>query len=487
MSGPDPAAGPAPAAPHSTETSAAETSARAGAAAPALHEVLVLAAAAWLGVQGGQSLDRALEAVLQPNSGTGPGRAPADQARLGGAVRDLAAATVRRAATVDFLLTRLLHRAPDAAVSGLLAVGIAQLLARSYADFTLVDQAVRAARAQPNTAAASGLVNAVLRAFLRQRDVLEAEAGADPQRRFNVPAWWLRRLQAEYGKRTTALLAAQLEEPPLVLRVNGRRASVAQMLERLRQQDMAAVQVGPSAIWLQRAVPVERIPGFLEGWVSVQDAGAQLAGPLLDVAAGMRVLDVCAAPGGKTAQLLEMADCSVDAVEFDPQRARRIGANLERLGLAGPNARVVVADALDPPAYWNGVPYDRILLDAPCTASGVVRRHPDVVLLRRESDVAKLATQQAKMLQTLWPLLAPAGRLLYVVCSVFAEEGRRQVSAFLQRQPGARSVRIPGDDPAGLQLLPCAIAPTTGPAAQPADAAIPVLHDGFFYALLEKT
>jgi 16S rRNA (cytosine967-C5)-methyltransferase len=466
---------------------AGDTGGRAGANAPALHDVLVLAAAAWLGVQDGQSLDRALEAVLQPAPDATPVRSPPAQARLGGAVRDLAAATVRRAATLDFLLTRLVHRPPDPAVGALLAVGLAQLLARSYADFTLVDQAVRAARAQPRTAAAAGLVNAVLRAFLRQRDALEAEAGADLQRRFNVPAWWLRRVQSEYGPRATALLAAQLEEPPMVLRVNCRRTTVPQMLERLRGQGMAARQVGPTAVWLERAVPVERIPGFLDGWVSVQDAGAQMAGPLLEVAAGMRVLDVCAAPGGKTAQLLELADCRVDAVEFDPQRARRIGANLERLGLAGPTARVVVADALDPTAYWNGVPYDRILLDAPCTASGVVRRHPDVVLLRRESDVVKLATQQAKMLQTLWPLLAPAGRLLYVVCSVFAEEGRRQVSSFLQRQPGARSIRIPGDDLAGLQLLPCTTAATAVTGAQPDATAIPVLHDGFFFALLEKT
>ena len=454
-----------------------------GAPAPALAQVLVLAADAWGAVQSGQSLDRALERALAAPGSTDPAP-PGAAARLAGAVRDLAAATVRRAATLDYLLGRLVHRPPAAEVGALLGVALAQLLARSYADFTLVDQAVRAARARPATAAAGGLVNAVLRAFLRERAGLEADAAADPRRRFNVPAWWLRRVQAEYGPRAEALLAAQLAEPPLVLRVNLRRAAVMQVLERLQSHDLAARPVGPTAIWLERAVAVERIPGFLDGWVSVQDAGAQMAGPLLGATDGMRVLDACAAPGGKTAQVLEMADCRVDAVELEPQRARRIGANLERLGLAGPQARIHVADALDTAAYWDGVPYDRILLDAPCTASGVVRRHPDVVLLRRESDVAKLATQQAKMLQTLWPLLAPAGRLLYVVCSVFAEEGRRQVTAFLRRQPGARSVRIPGDDPAGLQLLPCATAVAAGP---PDATAIPVLHDGFFYALLEKT
>jgi 16S rRNA (cytosine967-C5)-methyltransferase len=459
--------------------------AAAGATAPALSEVLLVAAAAWLALRAGRSLDVALEAALQavPAGADAPG----GEARLGGAARDVAAAAVRRAAQIDYLLARLLHRPPSPAVGALLAVALAQLMARSYSDFTLVDQAVRAARAGAQTADAAGLVNAVLRGFLRQREALEPEAAAEPARRFNVPPWWLRRVEAEYGARAHALLAAQLEEPPLVLRVNCRRATVAQVLHDLEAQAMSASQVGPWAIWLHRAVPVERIPGFACGLVSVQDAGAQLAGPLLAAADGMRVLDVCAAPGGKTAQLLEMADCRVDAVELDPRRARRIESNLQRLGLAGERVRVLATDALAPATYWDGTPYDRILLDAPCTASGVVRRHPDVVLLRRESDVAKLATQQAKLLQTLWPLLAPAGRLLYVVCSVFAEEGRRQVAAFLRRQPGARRVPVPGDDASGLQLLPCTTAATAVAAAQPDPTAYPVLHDGFYYALLEKT
>jgi 16S rRNA (cytosine967-C5)-methyltransferase len=451
-----------------------------GGAAPALSEVLQVAAAAWSAVHAGRSLDTALETALQAVPG-------AASARLAGAARDLAAATVRRAAQIEFLLAQLAHRPPAPAVAALLCVALAQLMARSYAEFTLVDQAVRAARAAPATAAAAGLVNAVLRGFLRQRAVLEPQACAEPARRFNVPQWWLRRVEAEYGARAPALLAAQLEEPPLVLRVNVRRTGVAAMLGQMHAQGLAASQVGPSAIWLHRALPVERIPGFASGLVSVQDAGAQLAGPLLELADGMRVLDVCAAPGGKTAQLLELADCRVDAVEFDPRRAQRIESNLQRLGLAGAAVRVIVADALVPAGYWDGKPYDRILLDAPCTASGVVRRHPDVVLLRRESDVAKLATQQAKMLQTLWPLLAPAGRLLYVVCSVFAEEGRRQVTSFLRRQPGARRVPIRADDPAGLQLLPSTTAAAAVAAEQPDATAYPVLHDGFFYALLEKT
>ncbi len=444
------------------------------ASAPALAQVLLAAAGVWSCVRAGQSLDRALESARA--AGTG-------DARLAGAVRAVAAAAVRRAAQIDFLLAELAHHPPAPAVAALLGVALAQLMARTYADFTLVDQAVGAARAAPATAGAAGFINAVLRTFLRRRAELEGAAAADPARRYNVPPWWLRRVEAEYGARAPALLAAQLEEPPLVLRVNARRATVAQVLETLRARALDATPVGPWAIWLHRPIPVERIPGFAEGLLSVQDSAAQLAAPLLGAGAAMRVLDACAAPGGKTAHLLEITDCTVDAVERDAQRARRIDANLRRLGLDDGRCRVIVADALAPPAFWDGRPYDRILLDAPCSASGVVRRHPDVVLLRRESDVAKLATQQAKMLQTLWPLLAPAGRLLYVVCSVFAEEGRRQIGAFLQRQYGVRRVRLPGDDPTGLQLLPCSAAP-----AAPADAAAdPAPHDGFFYALLEKT
>ncbi len=446
--------------------------------APALAEALVPAAQAWALVRSGRSLETALEAVL-----AGDSAATQSGARLGGAVRDIVAAGVRRWSMLEALLAQLAQRPPVAPVAALLEVALAQLLAHSYSEFTLVDQAVRAAKARPETAAAAGFVNAVLREFLRRRADLEEFLVREPARRFNVPAWWLQRLQSEYGPRAQAVLLAQLEEPPLVLRVNCRRATPERVLAELAALGMEARPVGPSALWLRRPVPVAQIPGFREGRVSVQDAGAQLAAPWLGVEAGMRVLDACAAPGGKTAHLLEIADCRVDAVELSEPRAQRIEANLVRLGLSE-RARVLHADIREPGRYWDGVPYQRILLDAPCTASGVVRRHPDVLMLRRPADVAKLATQQAKMLRALWPLLAPAGRLLYVVCSVFAEEGRRQVSAFLQRQPGARQIRLPGCEPGGLQLLPSSQADLE---PQQIDIPIPVLHDGFFYALLEKT
>lgn len=444
-----------------------------------LHEALARAASAWSALRAGRSLDEALREALRAPP-------PDGDTRLAGAARALASNAARRCAMVEYLLGRLLHRSTEPEVAALLAVALAQLLARAYADHTLVDQAVRAARADPRTARAAGLVNAVLRAFLRERAALEADAAADPARRYNVPPWWLARLEREYGARALAVLEAQLEEPPLVLRVNRRRIAVEAYLERLAAQGLEAHFLGGSAVRLVRPLAAERIPGFSEGLVSVQDAGAQLAAEWLGAGDGMRVLDACAAPGGKTAHLLERADCYVDAVEIDSQRAQRIRANLARLGLAA-HARVHVADVLDPASYWDGAPYERILLDAPCSASGVVRRHPDVVLLRRSSDVAKLATQQSKMLRTLWPLLAPAGRLLYVVCSVFAEEGRRQIEAFLRCQPGAREVRLPGGEPDAVQLLPTPAA--TESTAQPEAAAsgLPAPHDGFFYALLEKT
>lgn len=446
------------------------------AAGPPLGRVLMLAAQAWSGFQAGQSLDRALDGALETSRGA--------SAALAGALRDVTTTAVRRFAVTEFLLTRLAHRPPDPEVRALFAVSVAQLLAGAYPDFTLVDQAVRAARARETTAAAAGFLNALLREFLRRREELVREAEQDPARHGNVPPWWLARLHREYGaRRTREILAAQNEEPPLVLRVNVRRTTVAGYLDRLAAEGLAASRAGESGVWLHRALPVERIPGFSDGWVSVQDAGAQLAAPLLGVAPGMRVLDACAAPGGKTAHLLELGDCAVDAVERDPERARRIDANLQRLALAGPQARVLVADARNPARFWDGRPYDRILLDAPCTASGIVRRHPDIVWLRRPGDVAKLATQQAKLLDALWPLLARTGRLLYAVCSIFPEEGREQSSSFVERHPDARIVPLRQGEPGGWQLLP------RSAQAAPMEfdySKQPVFQDGFFYALLEK-
>jgi 16S rRNA (cytosine967-C5)-methyltransferase len=249
----------------------------------------------------------------------------------------------------------------------------------------------------------------------------------------------------------------------MTLRVNPRRLTTGQYLARLAERGLAGEIIGPQAILLERPVPVESLPGFSVGEVSVQDAGAQLAVPLLDVQPGMRVLDACAAPGGKAGHILELADCALTALDNDPARAPRISDNLARLGFS---ARVACADCLLPAGWSDGGLFERILLDAPCTASGVVKRHPDIKWLRRESDIAALAAIQKRMLDVLWQQLAPGGKLLYATCSVFPQENAQTIESFLARSDGAR--RLPLAELETGQLLPDA------------------RHDGFFYALLEK-
>ncbi|HRI18213.1 MAG TPA: 16S rRNA (cytosine(967)-C(5))-methyltransferase RsmB, partial [Burkholderiaceae bacterium] len=344
---------------------------------------------------------------------------------------------------------------------------------------TLVDQAVRAAR---SAGLSAPLVNAVLRRFLRERETLLAGLEGDELVRWNHPPWWIRRLRADWPQHWQAVLDADNNRPPLTLRVNARRTDVGAYTARLRAEGIEAQIVGPWAVALARPLPVARIPGFAEGEVSVQDGAAQRAAPLLlgepgILAPGARVLDACAAPGGKSAHLLELADLALVALDRDGERLQRVGSTLERLGLA---AELVAADAGEPAAWWDGRPFDAILLDAPCSASGIVRRHPDVRWLRRASDIEALARTQARLLDALWPLLAPGGRLLYCTCSVFRAEGEDSIDAFLQRLgPDGGALRRPAPG----HLLPLA---DNGrgddvrlPAGAPAD-------DGFFYALLEK-
>jgi 16S rRNA (cytosine967-C5)-methyltransferase len=352
-----------------------------------------------------------------------------------------------------------------------------------YADHTLVDQAVKAARRR--TPAAAGFVNAVLRRFLRERDVQVAATLKTPLGRFNHPPWWIERLRRDWPDQAEALLDAANGRPPMILRVNVRHGSGAQYVERLAADGLAAALIdepalGGQAVVLDEPCPVTRLPGFADGDVSVQDAAAQRAAPLLLGAAGRlptgaRVLDACAAPGGKTAHLLELADLDLLALDSDATRLPRVHETLARLGL---RAEVRAGDARHPPAWWDGRPFDAILLDAPCTASGIVRRHPDVRWLRRPGDVAALAAVQCELLDALWPLLRPGGRLLYATCSLFRAEGQQQVDAFLQRLgPGGASLdpRSPG------HLHPL---PDNGGKVPSGRAR--ALHDGFFYALLHK-
>jgi 16S rRNA (cytosine967-C5)-methyltransferase len=444
-------------------------------AAPALADVLRVAAVAWQMFRTGRALDRAIsEALSRGEDGVLPRMAPA--------VKDVAYTAARRLALIEAIIGRLTDRPPSAALRALLAVSIGQLLAQRHGAHTVVDQAVRAAQSSRGGAAgAHGFVNAVLRNVLRHRAELEQELNQQDSVRYNAPPWWIDRLRAAYPAEWRTILDRGNEPPPLVLRVNTAAIRVAEYLERLGAQGVAATRVGPQAVWLHDPVPVTRIEGFAEGVVSVQDAGAQLAAQWLGVAAGQRVLDACAAPGGKTGQLAEMAPLQIDAVDVDRERCARIEQNLARLGShRAASVHVRVADLADPQAWTAGRRYDRILLDAPCTASGIVRRHPDIPWLRRPADVAQLATQQRRLLQALWPLLRPTGRLLYIVCSLFPEEGAGQIDGFLRRHPDARLIALPGQPTGTLQLLP------TAARAGHWSAGLPTLHDGFFLALVEK-
>lgn len=402
-------------------------------------------------------LSAALQAAAQAVAAVLDGRTPeARLAQLDPTLRpaalDLTYSTLRDHGRGDFLLARLLTKPlKDKAAHALLLIALQQLERRPETAHTLVDQAVTAA-AKPW----KGLTNAVLRNFLRQREPLLAAAAADPVAHWRHPQWWLDTLKSAWPDHWQEIAAAGNTHPPMCLRPNLRRPPA----ERLPGETLAG-----GALLLTTPVPVERIPGFREGCISVQDWGAQQAARLLDARTGQRVLDACAAPGGKTAHLLEQADVDLTALELDPRRAQRIGETLARLGL---HAAIRVGDAGQPQDWWDGRPFDRILADAPCTASGVARRHPDSKWLRRAADVAGFAHTQARILDALWPLLAPGGKMLYCTCSVFPAENSAQVRAFAARHPDAR--RLPTASAASeLQLFPT------------------LLHDGFYYALLEKT
>ena len=361
-------------------------------------------------------------------------------------------------------------KAPPREVSALLLTAIALLWPREkplYADHTLVDQAVHAAHQR--TPAAAGFINAVLRRFLREREALVAAAERTPAGRFNHPPWWTLRLQQEWPAQWQALLVEANRHPPMTLRVNARRCTAVTYAQRVAGQ-----VIGEQMLVLEAPLPVHELPGFADGDVSVQDAAAQAAAPLLigaGLPAGSRVLDACAAPGGKTAHLLELADLDVLALDSDAQRLTRVQDTLDRLHL---KATLRAADARRPDTWWDGRPFDAILLDAPCSASGVVRRHPDIRWLRQPQDIAALARLQAELLDTLWPLLAPGGRLLYATCSVFKAEGQTQIDAFLQRL-GPDKARLDPASPGHLLPLPDNGSTGSMPSA-----------DGFFYALLHK-
>ena len=424
-------------------------------------EVQRLAAAALGSVLAGRSLDAALAALRRQH----PQLAARDRA----AIQDLTYGTLRLLSRFEALLEALLDKPlKDTRLRPLLLVALYHLEHTRAAPHAIVDHAVRASEALGFTSA-KVLVNAVLRSFLRRRRGLNAQVQRSEPARYCHPQWWIDKLRDQYPAHYAAALEAANRHPPLTLRVNRRRADPAEYLELLERHGIKAECWGASAVLLGKPLPAERIPGLAEGLVSVQDAGAQLAAPLLDLHDGMRALDACAAPGGKTGHLLELATAEVTALDSDAGRLERVRANLARLGLA---ARVVCGDACEPTQWWDDAPYHRILADVPCSASGVARRHPDVKWLRRPTDIPQFAHQQSRMLDVLWRLLASGGKLLYATCSVFQEENHQQVARFLERHRDATRLSLPAVDhqgqlPAG-QLLP------------------DERHDGFFYVLLQK-
>ncbi len=423
-----------------------------------------------------QAVARVLQAILAGTSGTAA--ISAVDAGLRPGVQALSFAVLRKLGQAQALRRLLAPRAPAPALDALLCSALALLSQDDearYDAFTLVNQTVEAAKKSPKLKAQAGFVNACLRRFLREQAALLAQVAQDPVARWNHPAWWLARMQAEWPTQWQAMLTANHAQAPMVLRINTRRISVPDYFRKLDAAGLAATPLGPVGVVLQAATAVQHIPGFAEGLVSVQDSVAQWAAPLLltGLPGHLQVLDACAAPGGKTAHLLEFADVTVTALDIDAQRCQRIDDNLQRLGLS---AQVLTADAADLPSWWQGQSFDAILLDAPCSGSGVVRRHPDILWLRRATDAAQLARQQARLLAVLWPLVKPGGRLLYCTCSVFQAEGQDQIKAFLDNNKNARLLPSPG------HLLPGQAVQWPGLVDNATRE-----HDGFYYALLEKS
>lgn len=374
------------------------------------------------------------------------------------AVQDLVYGSLRAYGRGDFYLARLLEKPLYVdEVRALLLVALYRLETRPDAVHTVVDQAVSAA-GEIAGGNFRGLVNGVLRNFLRQQPALTAAFEADAGAAAMHPGWWLARLQTAYPDSWPGIVAAGNAPPPMGLRVNSRRQSRDDYQARLAAAGIAATPVGECGLALDRPVSVDALPGFVDGLVSVQDPGAQKAATLLAPAPGSRVLDACAAPGGKTAHLLERGDLDLLALDLKPSRCRRIAETLDRLGL---KAQIEAADCAKLTTWWDGRPFDAVLADVPCTASGVVRRNPDAKWLRREADIASFAAAQARILDALWQVLRPGGKLLYATCSVFPAENGEQIESFLKRQPQAFRRHEE-------QLLPTAE------------------HDGFFYCLLEK-
>ena len=424
-----------------------------------LSEAITIAAQAISEVMSGRSLTEVLD-QLEPHERP--------------IVQSLSFDALRKWVRSHELIKQFIPKTPPPETDHLLSVAIALFLqdateGKGYPAHTIVDQAVKACGEYDKTMYAKGLMNAVLRkvSLLVQPPEGDRRYPPDPIPMY-VPAWWRANLKRNYSKQWQAILFQQAKRAPLILRVNQRQYTREQYQSLLSDAGIASKPIDevagialPSALLIPEAVPVSDLPGFYSGAVSVQDAGAQLAAILLNPQDGELVLDACAAPGGKTAHLLELADCSVQALELDGERIGKIGGNLDRLRLHSDKVRVLRGDA-SKAAWWDGILFDKILLDAPCSASGIVSRHPDIPFLRREADVRALQERQRGILNQAWKMLKPGGTLLYVTCSIFFEEGEDQATWFTEQHRNAVRLGAPG------QLLPGE------------------LNDGFYYALFKK-
>ena len=423
-------------------------------------------------VEHGRSLDAVLSAESTSNK----------QER--GLLRSLSYDSIRWYVRLDALLDRLLSRPNqtlEPEIRALAIVGLCQLIYTDIPAHAAVAETVAATRVlkQPR---ASGLVNAILRRCQREQAQLLPKIDRDLAVRTAHPRWLVEKLRKDWGDRANDILDANNQRPPFWIRVNRARVTAANYREQLqaKQIGVLASAFDDTALLLDRAMDVSDLPGFAEGLVSVQDAAAQLAGHLLDPQAGDRILDACAAPGGKTGHLLELAPelAALTAVDVSPERLTRVSQNLHRLGVT---AQVLAADAAEPAKWWDRKPFNRILLDVPCSATGVIRRHPDIKLLRRSDDIAALAARQSQLLRALWPLLQPGGRLLYASCSALQFETTAVIADFLRDEPGARDAT--GER---LQALPPVGEGTRVGAHGLRIAAGSAGMDGFYYALLEK-
>ncbi|MBO7173485.1 MAG: 16S rRNA (cytosine(967)-C(5))-methyltransferase RsmB [Burkholderiaceae bacterium] len=429
-----------------------------------LHKALQIAAVAWAKMRTeGTSLERALAYATK---GLSAEDKSASQSVLYNATRHWA--------KLDVVTQKLISREPPIETKCLLEVSLALLLNGKENHFTVVNQAVQAAKNNPATVHGAGFINAVLRNFLRSRAQLTKGFATNLSTRFNAPGWWISKIRKAYPQDWEAILTTQTLPPPMTLRINQRRTTMSAYCQTLVEAGINATPVSDWGLVLDRPRPVSEIPGFQEGVVSVQDAGSQMVPQFLQPAIGQKVLDACSAPGGKTAHLLEAQDITVTAVEVDPDRAKKIDSTLSRLGL---KAEIIVSDAADVKKLEKAGPFDAILLDAPCTASGIVRRHPDIVWMRRPEDIQNLAAQQRKLLDAMWSILPAGKKLLYATCSIFPEEGPLQVERFLADHPDAQATNLPGLESSMLRLIP------TDKEKNPS---LPLVHDGFFYALITK-